>query len=201
MSHREKYHALLQYCRRSGFPFHSVFRPRPCKSSASATAPSSPKSTKPSKPWLTPSLPPPDFPSTSSAKASTELPTGPATNGRTRMIIDPIDGTEEFSRGIPTFGTLIGSRKRRNRCWHGQCTGPLGRQSLVGIPRRGRVSQWPSHRGLAHSRLADSMVFTTGTGPTKSHDARAALRRFADAARNGRSMGGFWQHMLLPKGH
>src|SRR5438874_11195695 len=28
--------------------------------------------------------------------------------GRTRLIIDPIDGTEEFSRGIPTFGTLLG---------------------------------------------------------------------------------------------
>ena len=25
-----------------------------------------------------------------------------------RLIIDPIDGTEEFSRGIPTFGTLMG---------------------------------------------------------------------------------------------
>jgi len=24
------------------------------------------------------------------------------------MIIDPIDGTEEFSRGIQTFGTLMG---------------------------------------------------------------------------------------------
>jgi histidinol-phosphatase len=29
-------------------------------------------------------------------------------SGRARMIIDPIDGTEEFSRGIPTFGTLMG---------------------------------------------------------------------------------------------
>ena len=33
---------------------------------------------------------------------------GPAMSGRARMIIDPIDGTEEFSRGIPTFGTLMG---------------------------------------------------------------------------------------------
>ncbi len=32
----------------------------------------------------------------------------PGTSGRARMIIDPIDGTEEFSRGIPTFGTLMG---------------------------------------------------------------------------------------------
>src|SRR6266853_4090563 len=29
-------------------------------------------------------------------------------SARARMIIDPIDGTEEFSRGIPTFGTLMG---------------------------------------------------------------------------------------------
>src|SRR5271154_7359541 len=29
-------------------------------------------------------------------------------SGRARLIIDPIDGTEEFSRGIPTFGTLLG---------------------------------------------------------------------------------------------
>src|ERR1700720_3106419 len=41
-------------------------------------------------------------------ETSTEPPKGPATNGRARMIIDPIDGTEEFTRGIPTFGTLIG---------------------------------------------------------------------------------------------
>ena len=30
-----------------------------------------------------------------------------ANTQRPRMIIDPIDGTEEFSRGIPTFGTLM----------------------------------------------------------------------------------------------
>src|SRR5215470_15509931 len=31
----------------------------------------------------------------------------PAHDARPRLIIDPIDGTEEFSRGIPTFGTLL----------------------------------------------------------------------------------------------
>src|SRR5947207_15888685 len=34
--------------------------------------------------------------------------TSASTSGRARMIIVPIDGTEEFSRGIPTFGTLMG---------------------------------------------------------------------------------------------
>src|SRR5437899_11157825 len=31
-----------------------------------------------------------------------------STSGRARMIIDPIDGTEECSRGITTFGTVRG---------------------------------------------------------------------------------------------
>jgi histidinol-phosphatase len=44
------------------------------------------------------------------------------------------------------------------------------------------------------------MVFTTGTGPSKDLRVRAALRNFADAARNSRSMGGFWQHMLVAEG-
>jgi histidinol-phosphatase len=43
-------------------------------------------------------------------------------------------------------------------------------------------------------------VFTTGTGPTKNAQAREKIRRFADAARNARAMGGFWQHMLVAEG-
>src|SRR5258707_5428563 len=31
----------------------------------------------------------------------------PPTSAKARLIIDPIDGTEEFSRGIQTFGTLL----------------------------------------------------------------------------------------------
>src|SRR5271155_3637597 len=34
-------------------------------------------------------------------ETSKEIPVEPARGGQARMIIDPIDGTEEFSRGIP----------------------------------------------------------------------------------------------------
>ena len=44
------------------------------------------------------------------------------------------------------------------------------------------------------------MVFTTGTGPKKSAEQREKLRRLADAAKNGRALGGFWQHMLVAEG-
>src|SRR5260370_30550386 len=36
----------------------------------------------------------------------------PSTSDRARLIIDPIDGTEEFTRGIPTFGTLAGIARK-----------------------------------------------------------------------------------------
>src|SRR5260221_7689874 len=37
----------------------------------------------------------------------------PRSGKRARLIIDPIDGTEEFSRGIQTFGTLIAVERER----------------------------------------------------------------------------------------
>ena len=48
---------------------------------------------------------------------------GPSTTGRARLIIDPIDGTEEFSRGIATFGTLLGIE--RDADWFSQGHSPL----------------------------------------------------------------------------
>src|SRR6195256_601639 len=36
----------------------------------------------------------------------------PSASDKARLIIDPIDGTEEFTRGIPTFGTLLGIERK-----------------------------------------------------------------------------------------
>jgi len=115
-------------------------------------------------------------------ETSSEPPKGPATNGRARMIIDPIDGTEEFTRGMVSAPALEnGSRwgaYRGEGAWRGA--------------QRLHVSQVQN--------LAESMVFTTGTGPSKDAQARERMRRLADSARNSRSMGGFWQHMLVAEG-
>jgi histidinol-phosphatase len=120
-------------------------------------------------------------------------------SGRARLIIDPIDGTEEFSRGIPTFGTLLGIER------NGEIVAGLA--SAPGLGTR-----WWAYRGEGAFRngkrmhvsnaatLGVSMVFTTGTGPKKSAEHREKLRRLADAAKNGRALGGFWQHMLVADG-
>src|SRR5208282_4122021 len=134
-------------------------------------------------------------------ETTNEAPTEPARNGRARMIIDPIDGTEEFSRGIPTFGTLIGIEE------NGEIVA-----GMASAPELGRGTRWWAYRGEGAyrngrrirvskvARLADAMVFTTGTGPSKDTDVRAKIRRLADAALSSRSMGGFWQHMLVAEG-
>lgn len=118
---------------------------------------------------------------------------------RARLIIDPIDGTEEFSRGIPTFGTLLGIESD-GEIVAGMVSAPaLGTRWWAyrgeGAFRDGekiRVSQTP--------RLSEAMVFTTGTGPSKNAEDRARIRRLLDASRNSRSIGGFWQHMLVAEG-
>jgi len=125
--------------------------------------------------------------------------TAASKSGRARMIIDPIDGTEEFSRGIPTFGTLMGIE--------------LGGEivaAMVSAP--GLHSRWWAYRGEGAFRdgwrlhvsevtsLNKSMVFSTGTGPSKNAQDQTKIRRLLDAARNSRSFGGFWQHMLVAEG-
>jgi histidinol-phosphatase len=118
---------------------------------------------------------------------------------RARLIIDPIDGTEEFSRGIPTFGTLLGIEHE------GEIVAGMASAPALG-------ARWWAYRGEGAyrngqriqvsktARLDEAMVFTTGTGPSKGKEAREKIRRLADAARNGRAIGGFWQHMLVAEG-
>jgi histidinol-phosphatase len=120
-------------------------------------------------------------------------------SGRPRLIIDPIDGTEEFLRGIPTFGTLMGIEQ------NGEIV--AGMASAPGLGAR-----WWAHRGEGAwrngkrihvsdvERLSEAMAFSGGTGPNKIRERIEKMRRVLDAARHGRSLGGFWQHMLVAEG-
>lgn len=124
---------------------------------------------------------------------------GPATTGRARLIIDPIDGTEEFSRGIPTFGTLLGIER------DGEIVAGMASAPALGV-------RWWAYRGGGAYRngkrihvsnvekLNAGMAFTGGTGPNKNREKIEKMRRLLDAAKHGRALGGFWQHMLVAEG-
>ncbi|HKV26324.1 MAG TPA: inositol monophosphatase family protein [Candidatus Acidoferrum sp.] len=123
----------------------------------------------------------------------------PSSNGRARLIIDPIDGTEEFSRGISTFGTLLGIERAAEIV-----------AAMVSAPALGL--RWCAYRGEGAWRngtrmqvsnvepLIKGMVITGGTGPNKVREKTEKSRLLQDSAKYGRSFGGFWKHMLVADG-
>lgn len=123
----------------------------------------------------------------------------PAETGRARLIIDPIDGTEEFSRGIITFGTLLGI-ERDGEIVAGMVSAPaLGMRWWAycgeGAWRNGEKMQVSNVE-----RLNGGMAFTGGTGPNSNRQNTQKMRVLLDAARYGRSFGGFWKHMMVAEG-
>src|SRR5579863_7419614 len=94
---------------------------------------------------------------------------GPATTGRARLIIDPVDGTEEFSRGIATFGTLLGIER------DGEIVAGMASAPALGVrwwAYRGEGA-WRNGKKIRVSgvdRLSDGMAFTGGTGSNRNRD-------------------------------
>ena len=123
----------------------------------------------------------------------------PQPGARPRMIIDPIDGTEEFSRGIPTFGTLI-AIERSGEIVAAMASAPALHSRWQAYQGEGAYREGRKLQVSNVEKLKDSMVFSTGSGPSKDSADQTRIRKYLDAARNGRSFGGFWQHMLVAEG-
>jgi len=128
---------------------------------------------------------------------------GTAGPGRT-WVIDPIDGTKNFLRGVPAWATLIAlldggapiagmvsAPALGRRWWAG--TG-LGAWTSVesGQPRPIAVS------GV--SELADAYLSTTHLGEWAARGAREAYLRLLDSCWESRAFGDFWQHCLVAEG-
>lgn len=133
--------------------------------------------------------------------------TGAGARGR-QWIVDPIDGTANFLRGLPTWGTLIALA--------------VDGEPVVGVataPALGR--RWWGARGLgawtqalrpgideAPERLAVSGVteladayFSHGAIQLWAAEGRAEqLGRIAERVWREHGYGDFWQHMLVAEG-
>ena len=131
----------------------------------------------------------------------------PGTSGR-RWILDPIDGTKAFVRGVPLFGVLIGMEQdgeavvgvvsmpaldefvyaaRGQGCWWL----PSGRKA-GSPPRRARVSSLaPLAEGLL---LANSFEYFAKGKRVEAHD------QLLRAARQQRGWGDCYGHILVATG-
>lgn len=118
-------------------------------------------------------------------------------------VLDPIDGTKNFLRGVPAWASLIAlvdagrpvvgvvSAPGLNRRWW--AAAGSGAWSAGGTePRRITVS------GVRD--IADAYVSTTHLGEWDVHHSREAYLRLVDACWENRGFGDFWHHCLVAEG-
>jgi histidinol-phosphatase len=114
--------------------------------------------------------------------------------GDVRWIVDPIDGTKNYIRGIPVWATLLALERE----------GAVA-VALVSAPALGR--RWWAARGegawaggdrcsvSAVARLEDAAVSTTS-----SRDMPAGWSELSSRAWATRGLSDFWQHCLVAEG-
>jgi histidinol-phosphatase len=110
--------------------------------------------------------------------------------GAVRWIVDPIDGTKNFSRGLPVWATLIAlERDGEVVC------------GVVSAPALGH--RWWAARGEGAWRDGERIAVS---GITTLADAAASCSEGADLALlearvwHARGIGDFWQHVLVAEG-
>ncbi|MEN3270836.1 histidinol-phosphatase [Pseudonocardia sp.] len=120
-------------------------------------------------------------------------------------VLDPIDGTKNFSRGMPVWATLIAltvdgepvvgvasAPALGRRWWAARGAGAWTSDTPGGEPRRIGVS------GVTD--LADAYVSTTDIQTFAGLGRREHYLRLLDACWESRAFGDFWQHCLVAEG-
>lgn len=122
--------------------------------------------------------------------------------GRT-WLIDPIDGTKNFLRGVPVWATLIAlivdgtpvvgmisAPLLARRWWAGQGDGAWVRDP--GGERRTTVSKV--------EQLADAYLSTTNLDTWREYHSQEAYLRLVGSCWENRAVGDFWSHCLVAEG-
>ena len=124
--------------------------------------------------------------------------------GPRRWVVDPVDGTKSFVRGVPVWATLIALQE------DGEVT-----VGVVSAPALGR--RWWAARGLgAHTggslaaardlrvsavgTLSDASVSYSSLTGWQQQGRLPGLLRLSDAVWRTRAYGDFWSHVLVAEG-
>jgi histidinol-phosphatase len=118
-------------------------------------------------------------------------------------VIDPIDGTSGFVRGIPVWASLI-ALTHRGEAVLGVVSAPaLGRRWCGGVGLGAHVSALGATRRIGVSRvcvLDEAQVSITHNDGWDRLGLTDALLTIQRRARRSRGIGDFWQHMLVAEG-
>ena len=110
--------------------------------------------------------------------------------GAVRWILDPIDGTRNFSRGIPVWATLIALERDREIVCGVVSAPPLGRRWWAAQGEGAYVNGERIH--VSNIAALDEAVLSA----TYASD----LEVLEPRAWHARGFGDFWQHVLVAEG-
>ena len=121
-----------------------------------------------------------------------------------RWVIDPIDGTSGFVRGIPVWASLIAL----THADHGAVMGVVSAPALAtrwwgGIGLGAHVAAHGTARQISVSAVDDlheAPVCVTHSPGWDELGLTDGLLRLQRRARRSRGLGDFWQHMLVAEG-
>ena len=116
-----------------------------------------------------------------------------------RWIIDPIDGTVTFLRGVPLWGSLVGVMEGDDVLAGAICCPAT---SDIVFAARGQGCWWNDARAAVSNvaRVADAMVLTTTDRIAISSERQAGWRALSSAARASRGWGDCYGYMLVATG-
>jgi histidinol-phosphatase len=127
-----------------------------------------------------------------------------ATGSDWRWLIDPIDGTSGYVRGIPVWATLIALTHVEFGAVLGAVSAPaLGMRWWGGVGLGAHLSTRDEVREISVSHVADlgdAQVSVTHSAGWDDLGLTPRLVTLQQRARRSRGMGDFWQHMLVAQG-
>jgi histidinol-phosphatase len=124
---------------------------------------------------------------------------GEVGSGPVRWIVDPIDGTKNFVRGIPVFATLIGL-ERDGELVAGVVSAPALHRRWWAARGEGAFFNGEPIHVSGVTRIEDAVV---GYTSAKSFFDGGVGDRFVELTQRSwmaRGVGDFWQHMLVAEG-
>lgn len=116
-----------------------------------------------------------------------------------RLIVDPIDATANFARGLPIFATLL-AIEDEGEVVAGLVSAPALHQRWHAARGQGAFA---GTRRLAVSRVAameDAQVFHPGLAGPEAVPATARIPALLAQSWRQRGLGDFWQHVLVAEG-
>ena len=111
-----------------------------------------------------------------------------------KWIVDPIDGTTSYVRGVPIFATLL-ALQREGEVELGLVSAPALRRRWWALRGGGTFADGERIRVSAIARIEDCAVSTTSARRMPD-----GWRTIVQRAWSNRGLGDFWQHCLVAEG-